>query len=362
MYIVKPKVELWKENLPQHHIAKCASICYGSKGKRTPDIIKDSAMINMLIDKHHFSVFRHSTKYYIIVKDNYIKDDDLLADIILLSQNIYCQVKYINEIYYIVINGQFYLENTEFMNRFNQYEVSPEFFNNTPVGFNMMRYTFCITTQISTSRELNRVSPNNISEESTRYCNYTANKFNNDVAIAQPYWFDLYTNEIWNSHKEIDLVIYDGKDLIGIEYLKAGGEISITVPLCEANIRISDNVWYSESTDIKYIQQKTKSFLGYLHKEVTHYKEVIKKGAAPQIARELLPLCTATTVVYTYSIDEWLNILLLRYYGIAGNPHPNARLIMEQIRNEFIKLGYDIDKLANDFAKEKYNKPLIPNN
>lgn len=28
----------------------------------------------------------------------------------------------------------------------------------------MMRYTFCVDTQISTSRELNRVSPNNIAE------------------------------------------------------------------------------------------------------------------------------------------------------------------------------------------------------
>lgn len=32
-----------------------------------------------------------------------------------------------------------------------------------------MRYTFRVTTQISTSRELNRVSPNNIAEQSTRY-------------------------------------------------------------------------------------------------------------------------------------------------------------------------------------------------
>lgn len=32
----------------------------------------------------------------------------------------------------------------------------------------MMRYTFCVDTQISTSRELNRVSPNNIAEKSTR--------------------------------------------------------------------------------------------------------------------------------------------------------------------------------------------------
>lgn len=45
----------------------------------------------------------------------------------------------------------------------------------------MMRYTFCVDTQISTSRELNRVSPNNIAEKSTRYVY-------EDGTICRPHW------------------------------------------------------------------------------------------------------------------------------------------------------------------------------
>lgn len=45
----------------------------------------------------------------------------------------------------------------------------------------MMRYTFCVDTQISTSRELNRVSPNNIAEKSTRYVYEDGN-------ICRPHW------------------------------------------------------------------------------------------------------------------------------------------------------------------------------
>ena len=357
MIILKENVELLKQTSYTSHIAKCASVCYGSKGKRTPDTIKDAAMINMLIKEHHLSVFRHATKYYIISKHNYIRDDDLLANIILLSQNIYCQVKYVNDTYYIVINGQFYLENAEFMSRFNQYEVSPIFFSESNVGFNMMRYTFCVTTQISTSRELNRVSPNNITEESTRFCNYAAKKFNNDVAIVQPYWFDLFDKSIWDT--KIDTIIYDGKDLIGTEYLNTGGEFSITIPLSDVNIKINDNVWKNKSTDNIYVQNKTKSFLGHLHKEVTHYKEELKKGAVPQVAREVLPLCTATTVIYTYSVEEWIRILLLRYYGVTGTPHPNAKLIAEKIRENLIKLGYNVDELAETYKNISSNGAAV---
>lgn len=67
-----------------------------------------------------------------------------------------------------------------------------------------------VTTQISTSRELNRVSPNNIAERSTRYCNYSKDKFNNQISICKPYYYDNL--EIADTVKEwrhiIDLRYY----------------------------------------------------------------------------------------------------------------------------------------------------------
>lgn len=77
----------------------------------------------------------------------------------------------------------------------------------------MMRYTFCVDTQISTSRELNRVSPNSIAEKSTRYVY-------EDGSICRPHWMtdeevDYLNNEPifeeWcNSHKKhlfIEIVV-----------------------------------------------------------------------------------------------------------------------------------------------------------
>ena len=64
-------------------------------------------------------------------------------------------------------------------------------------------------------------------------------------------------------------------------------------------------------------------------------------GMQRQDARGVLPLDTATKCVYTYSIDEWRNIIDLRYYGTTGAPHPNAKIIAGMIREQLIELGYD---------------------
>lgn len=67
----------------------------------------------------------------------------------------------------------------------------------------MMRYTFCIVTQISTSRELNRVSPNNIAEQSTRYV------YENNT-ICRPHWLEGY-NIVHNIYGKY-IVYKDGKE------------------------------------------------------------------------------------------------------------------------------------------------------
>ena len=80
---------------------------------------------------------------------------------------------------------------------------------------------------------------------------------------------------------------------------------------------------------------------------------MVKNGMDPQDARGVLELDTATTVAYTYSLTEWLHILGLRYYGITGAPHPNAKLIASMIRDTFINLGYNVDHLVEDLFKIK---------
>ena len=150
-----------------------------------------------------------------------------------------------------------------------------------------MRYTFKITTQISTSRELNRVSPNNIAEQSTRYVY-------EDGTICRPYWMTKEeANEFNNNHQA-------GMTTVGRNYINS----------CIQSFGT--------------------------------YKDLIEiNGMHRQDARGTLPLDTATVCAYTYSIKEWRAILDLRYYGTTGQPHPNAKIIAGMIREELIKLGYE---------------------
>lgn len=70
------------------------------------------------------------------------------------------------------------------------------------------------------------------------------------------------------------------------------------------------------------------------------YKFLLKLGFLPQDARGVLPLDTATKVVYTYNVDEWEHILDLRYRHKTGRAHPNAFLIASMINDKLENLGY----------------------
>lgn len=290
MKIIEPKVELWEEDNYISHVAKCARVCYK---KETGD---DKKTYKHLIVNKHISMLRHSTIYAIIHKDDYIYNwisqtyhNNYVYDIKTVGINIKYDLSISS--YLIVINRHFAYEHNRIMKMINEYIISPKkFANASEIAWKMMRYTFCIDTQISTSRELNRVSPNNISEQSTRYVY-------EDGTLCCPHWMSKEeANEFNNNHQ-------------------AG----------------------MTTAGRNYINSCIQSF--------GTYKDLIEiNGMHRQDARGVLPLDTATRCVYTYSYEEWLNILKLRYYETTGKAHPNARVITGMIRNELIELGYNVDK------------------
>ncbi|UWG07462.1 MAG: Thymidylate synthase complementing protein [Bacteriophage sp.] len=286
MKIIEPKVELWQQgDDSKAHVARCARVCYGR------EIGNDEATIKRLINDEHWSMFRHGT-YYIIANDS---DKTLETIIINYANTIGFSYHYEKHVYYITVNGNWVLDHKTQFGYISKYIVPIEDFRNTEIGFHMMRYTFCVDTQISTSRELNRVSPNSIAEKSTRYVY-------EDGSICRPHWLNGY--DIFKNIASHYIVYKDG----------------------ELDIDINHKV-------LTYIQSCNNSF--------TNYKYLVESGLHRQDARGVLPLDTATRCVYTYSINEWRHILDLRYYGTTGKPHPNAKLIAGMIRNNLMELGYD---------------------
>lgn len=287
MKIIEPKVELWQQgDDSKAHVARCARVCYG---RATGN---DEATIKRLINDKHWSMFRHGT-YYMIANDS---DKTLETIIINYANTIGFSYHYEKHVYYITVNGNWVLDHKTQFGYLSKYIVPIEDFRNTEIGFHMMRYTFCVDTQISTSRELNRVSPNSIAEKSTRYVY-------EDGSICRPHWISKEEAELFNNDNNIIL------------------NEAINADLNEA-INVYLNGCKRDFEEYKILVDKYK-----IHR---------------QDARGKLPLDTATRCIYTYSIDEWFDIIRKRVYHTTGKAHPNATIICKLIEQELNGLGYEV--------------------
>ena len=272
MELIEPEVKLLSELgiTPESHIARCARVCYGREYKE-PNQEADKKMVEGLIKRGHLSMLRHASMYL-----GHIEDIPQLLAMRIANSS------------YWNFNEEYASTNLqEFMQSGFGKETVTVIDNNRfledcakhPRLFELYRLTFCITTQISTSRELNRVSPNAIAERSTRYCSSMGG-----LAICRPWWIKSPVDDI------------------------AVNALSYYNLACEA--------------------EKT-------------YMTLLLKGMKPEDARGVLPLDTATKVIYTYSAQEWKHILDLRYYGTTGKPHPNCHVVMQMVKDQI-----------NSFAKE----------
>lgn len=276
MKLINPSVEIWTEYDHISHVARCARVCYASESDSKESNAK---LVKSLENKGHLSMFRHESRYFIIRKKDCPAYREIYQYLREYKHCPYIQFECHNGVIYISTNGNFYKEEDALQALIYTYEVDSMEFAATEYGFNMMRYTFCVVTQISTSRELNRVSPNNIAEQSTRYVDFGKK---GGITICLPHW--------WNECSSFKKLIYKS---------------------------------YWKSCEIMY-------------------NLALRFGMKPQDAREFLPLCTATKCVYTYSIDEWQHILDLRFRGTTGKPHPNARFIAGYIAVLLDDLGYKV--------------------
>lgn len=287
MIITEPQVEWWKQTSLAQHIARVGRICYKAKGKQPEEGLteeeakafiqkRDEERCKGFWESGHRSMYRHGTCYFFLPSEkgfpNYIWA--------YLNASPYIDYATKNHKVWISTNMQFLLEHKDLRDALISYNVSEDEFiekaqkYECEEAFSILRMTMVVTTQISTSRELNRTSPNSIAEQSTRYCNLEKK---GGVKIARPHWYDGGTR--WQR------MVY-----------------GLVCRVCE---------W--------------------------GYNMLLKSGLKPQDARGVLPLDTYTVVAYTYSLAEWSHIIDIRYHEMTGKAHPNAHLVAEQLRNKILE-------------------------
>ena len=125
-------------------------------------------------------------------------------------------------------------------------------------------------------------------QESQRYCNYSKDKFGNDVAFIIPSWV--------NTH-------------------------------CP-----NENSAGPSSTDIEW----SKALLN----AETSYLDLLNMGWKPQQAREVLPNSTKTELVMTAFESDWKEFFKLRCSPAA---HPMMQELASLIKEIFIKNNYVVE-------------------
>lgn len=158
-----------------------------------------------------------------------------------------------------------------------------------------------ITCDTGISHELVRHRLASFSQESTRYCNYSKDKFGHEITVIRPVWFNKITNE------RADEIV---------RHAKAGFKDTLKTPMDDLEREFV--AWYlsCENSELEYF-------------------EMLENGASPQQARDVLPKSLKTEIVMTANIREWRHILKLRAAGEAGKPHPQMLEVMVPVLKDF---------------------------
>lgn len=128
-------------------------------------------------------------------------------------------------------------------------------------------HTVLFTCDRGVTHEFVRHRPASFAQESTRYCNYSQSKYNHEITVIEPCFYeknsDLYN--IWKTGCEFD-----------------------------------ENTYFT----------------------------LLSNGATAQQARDSLPTSVKTELVITANEIEWQHIINLRFHGTTGTPHPQMQEVM----------------------------------
>lgn len=285
MKIQKPQYEIWMQNPGElgiyQQIERAGRVCYKSENNTTEDSAKP--FVGRMIEHKHYAMLEHGTVY---LTCNH-------GELPLYASNKFSHVNTIDGKDYITTNLRVMAENKTLEDL--KYRVDFE------KGKHELRITVHFTTQIAITREYNRHRANSMAEQSTRYCNYTKNKFGSEISINLPTWVkgDLETND------------------------------EKFVELCEDVANEETNDW--TPIDAWLFANQAAEFA---------YMKLIAMGCKPQEARVILPLDTNTELVHTAFVSDWKHFFDLRALGTTGAPHPDAKILAEPLYEEFKERGY----------------------
>lgn len=287
MKLVKPSFSIIEQGAGldglHKHIELAGRTCYKSEDKITPDSAR--GFVERMIKSGHGAMLEHGTVYLKILESN--------ADSYTLFGNKYSKSEIAEEYVYITTNLRVLVEtgNLHLMD-----------YLCTPTKYHEKRISVKFVCDRGVSHEFVRHRVFSFAQESTRYCNYTKDKFGNELTFIIPCWC-----------KNLREGSFD--DTFGLDWrwcATDGGE-----PI---------------SCD-----EKEMCLMGVFNKVENCYQDAIARGWSPQQARTILPNAIKTELIMTGFVSDWQHFFDLRALGKTGAPHPQAAELAIPLYEEFKK-------------------------
>ena len=308
MKLIKPSFEIWEQSAGLEgvykQIEKVGRVCYKSEDKITEDSAKP--FVDRMIKSGHGAMLEHGTVYlqYEVVKG-------AINPLTKYYLNKYSKVKAkegaIGETMrlFVTTNLRVLVEN-DWLDDL-QYICEP-------TEYHERRVTVHFVCDRGVSHEFVRHRVMSFAQESTRYCNYSKDKFGNELTFIIPCWLDVPDALSLKDSMDVKKFVW------GTDNLAATVEEKGVVN--------------------RQVSKFTQRFLYEMQGVEDTYIELINSGWKPQEARAVLPNSLKTELVVTGFTSDWNHFFDLRARGTTGAPHPQAKELAEPLMKEFIARKY----------------------
>lgn len=285
MKLIESSVQIIEEKDPYKMIELAGRTCYKSEDKITENSAKE--FVDRMIKLGHGAMLEHGTIYLKIDKT----EDGHLPPARLYwsdgNHKKYTKVRKHGNSIYVTTNLRVIVEN----NRLDdlQYQVEP-------TEHHEKRITAKFICNRGVSHEFVRHRVFSFAQESTRYCDYSKNKFGNDITYIIPSWLDLPEGKYsdWDN---------DWCDV---------SELKLLYP------------------EVDNLSDPANCFLQSIKNAEYYYFMLINRGWKPQQARQVLPNATKTELVMTGFESDWEHFFELRCSGAA---HPDAKKLADELKS-----------------------------
>lgn len=308
MRLIKPYFEIWNQPSSLEgvykQIERVGRVCYKSEDKITEDSAK--SFVDRMIKSGHGAMLEHGT-VYLTIPGEHDPDEWGRTAPFLNYKGEYTYNKYSKIVYehykqepvgtqadfctsiprsrrHITTNFRVLVENGWLDDL--QYICEP-------TEYHEKRVTVHFVCDRGVSHEFVRHRVMSFAQESTRYCNYSKDKFNNELTFIQPCWLDDERLKLYGPYHTV-------------------------------------------------IRDKSPEsiFIASLNNAEKDYIDLIDLGWKPQEARTVLPNSLKTELIVTGFVSDWKKFFRLRSrIAETGKPHPQAQELADPLMDEFVKRG-----------------------